>query len=156
MKTVSNPTTKKEEAYAKAQEAVRKDIERAFGVLTAWFHILDRPCRLLSRSDMAYVMQACIILHNMIVEERRSDYDSCMSGMMHLDEAMRLFRGGKKFTWNSESVTKELLGAAFSQDVWASLVWGRNESVVSTVDHFSVKHDLMEHIWARTEVDGYN
>lgn len=52
------------------QEAARKDIERAFGILQARWHILDRPCRLWLLHDIRQVMYACIILHNMIVEER--------------------------------------------------------------------------------------
>jgi hypothetical protein len=35
VKTISNPTTRKEVEFAKVQEACRKDIERAFGILQA-------------------------------------------------------------------------------------------------------------------------
>lgn len=45
-KTIKEGTSKKETEHASCQEAVRKDIERAFGVLVARFHILQRPSRL--------------------------------------------------------------------------------------------------------------
>lgn len=58
------------------QEAVRKDVERAFGVLQARFHIVSSPCRLWEQTDMKTVMKACLILHNMIIEdEKAADLD---------------------------------------------------------------------------------
>lgn len=53
------------------QEAVRKDIERAFGVLQARFHIVKNPCRQWSSDTMSDIMTCCIILHNMILEDER-------------------------------------------------------------------------------------
>ncbi|XP_056841770.1 uncharacterized protein LOC130494941 [Raphanus sativus] len=49
--------------FAKRQEAVRKDVERAFGVLQARFAIVK----------VGKIMRACIIVHNMIVENERDD-----------------------------------------------------------------------------------
>ena len=40
VRTISNPQTRKEIEFAKAQEAAREDIERAFGVLQAQFAIV--------------------------------------------------------------------------------------------------------------------
>lgn len=45
MKTNSVPTTDMELKFSKRQEAVRKDIERCFGVLTAKYTILEKPLR---------------------------------------------------------------------------------------------------------------
>jgi hypothetical protein len=59
--------------FAKLQESARKDIERAFGVLQARWHILKVGCRLWEKDDVMAVMKCCIILHNMIVEERSPD-----------------------------------------------------------------------------------
>ncbi len=58
--------------YATMQESVRKDIERTFGVLQARFRILALPCKLWHRDAMHSIMNACIILHNMIVEDEWS------------------------------------------------------------------------------------
>lgn len=68
--TVSYPVNEKEKCLAKWQEARRKDVERAFGVLQSRWHIIARPARFWSSSKMATVIRACIILHNMMVEDR--------------------------------------------------------------------------------------
>ncbi|CDF36284.1 unnamed protein product [Chondrus crispus] len=107
MKTIKDNTAKKEEAFAKAQEAIRKDIERAFG------------------NDVSNVMVACIILHNMIVESRRDNYQSVMASLQHFSEARAMFAAGQSFT----------------------MVSSRHSRITSKVDHFSLKRDLIEHIW---------
>jgi hypothetical protein len=45
MKTITPPKTPKEDAFAKQQEACRKDVERAFGVLQARWAIIRHPAR---------------------------------------------------------------------------------------------------------------
>lgn len=71
MKSVPKPVRAKDRLFAQRQEAVRKDVERAFGVLQARFRILDTPCKLWNGDDMRSVVIACVILHNMIVEDER-------------------------------------------------------------------------------------
>jgi hypothetical protein len=62
--------------YAKAQEAARKDVERAFGVLQSRFAIVRGPARLWDEATLSNIMIACIIMHNMIIEdEERVDPD---------------------------------------------------------------------------------
>ncbi|KAF6174792.1 hypothetical protein GIB67_031316 [Kingdonia uniflora] len=56
------------------QEACRKDVERAFGILQARFQILAHGARFWKPIDLGNVMYACIILHNMIVEDERHTY----------------------------------------------------------------------------------
>ncbi|KAG7336622.1 plant transposon protein [Nitzschia inconspicua] len=56
--------------YASRQEGVRKDIERAFGILVKKFHVLARPIRTWREDDMRNILYACIILHNMCCAER--------------------------------------------------------------------------------------
>jgi len=53
---------------ASAQEARRKDIEWAFDILQARFHILTTPCRLWDRFAMKEVMKTCVILNNLIID----------------------------------------------------------------------------------------
>lgn len=71
VKTIRRGLPPKEKAFARAPEITRKDIERAFEILMARFHILRRPCRLRYRTVIRNFIKACNIIHNMIVEERR-------------------------------------------------------------------------------------
>ena len=49
-------------------------MERAFGVLQSRFAIIRDPTRFWDKGDLARIMRACIILHNMIVEDERDTY----------------------------------------------------------------------------------
>uniref|UniRef100_A0A0D2ZU68 DDE Tnp4 domain-containing protein n=1 Tax=Brassica oleracea var. oleracea TaxID=109376 RepID=A0A0D2ZU68_BRAOL len=60
--------------FAQHQEAVRKDVERAFGVLQARFAIVKNPALFWDKVKIGKIMRACIILHNMIVEDERDGY----------------------------------------------------------------------------------
>lgn len=71
---MSEPIDKKSKYYAKLQEAIRKDVERAFGILQARFSIVANPSRLMDLKDMAKILRCCIILHNMIVDDERDTY----------------------------------------------------------------------------------
>jgi hypothetical protein len=70
VKNVSVPITEEHRYYSKWQEACRKCVERAFGILKRKFMILSNPIELFFESDIRYVVEACIILHNMMVEIR--------------------------------------------------------------------------------------
>ncbi|OWZ13818.1 hypothetical protein PHMEG_00012797 [Phytophthora megakarya] len=67
--SISVPQDSKRKRYAAVQEAVRKDIERGFGVLQQRFRIVALPCKLWKVDAMNDGMLACIILHNMVVED---------------------------------------------------------------------------------------
>ena len=71
MKTISAPQTDEDKLFALKQEGARKDVECAFGVLQSRFDIVRRPSRLWKQGDVINIMQACVILHNMIVEDEK-------------------------------------------------------------------------------------
>jgi hypothetical protein len=78
IKTLRNASSPQKRRFSAAQEAVRKDIERAFGFLVSRFHILKRPCVLRDRKVITSILRACILMHNMIVEYRRDSYESSL------------------------------------------------------------------------------
>ncbi|KAL6647174.1 hypothetical protein ACP70R_014611 [Stipagrostis hirtigluma subsp. patula] len=71
VKSVSGPVSNKQTVFAAQQEACRKDVERCFGVLQAKWKILHRPARLWNQTDLNTIMRACVILHNMVLEDER-------------------------------------------------------------------------------------
>ena len=75
VKTIPSPRgqkkKKKKQLFAKVQEANKKEVERAFGVLQARFAIVRGPARFFHSETLQDIMKACVILHNMIVEDER-------------------------------------------------------------------------------------
>jgi hypothetical protein len=71
VKTICNPEGRAEAEFAKVQEAARKDIERAFGVLQAKIAIVRGPSRFWDKGTLHDIMTTCVILHNMIIEDEK-------------------------------------------------------------------------------------
>jgi len=55
-----------------AQESTRKDVELAFGVLQTLFEIVRGLSQFWKLESLKDIMMACVILHNMIVEDERT------------------------------------------------------------------------------------
>lgn len=70
--SIPEPVTMREKLFSSTQEAIRKDIERAFGVLQGKFNIIARPSKFMTVHTMEEVIRCTIILHNMCVEERET------------------------------------------------------------------------------------
>jgi hypothetical protein len=69
VKSINSYQLQNHKVYAAEQEGARKDVECAFGVLQARFNIVRRPARSWSTRIIGQIMRACVILHNMIVED---------------------------------------------------------------------------------------
>ncbi|AAF79689.1 F9C16.5 [Arabidopsis thaliana] len=65
IRSISIPQSRKATLFASNQKACRIDVECSFGVLQPRFAIIK----------ISNIMQACIILNNMIVEEERDVYN---------------------------------------------------------------------------------
>ncbi|CAM8919454.1 unnamed protein product [Rhodiola kirilowii] len=74
VKTIPRPQGENRKLFSKYQESQRKDVERAFGVLQSHFAIVRGPSRFWDKADPGRIMRACIIIHNMIVEDERDTY----------------------------------------------------------------------------------
>lgn len=72
-KAISNPTNKAEKLYTNVQEALRKDIERCFGVLQARFNVLRQENKMWYLESIVTQSQACVILHNLIVTMQKKE-----------------------------------------------------------------------------------
>ncbi|POM74470.1 Uncharacterized protein PHPALM_8567 [Phytophthora palmivora] len=75
VKSIRQPETPKEKHFAGAQESVRKDVERCFGVLKGRFGILAQPAQLWDEAMLRIVWRCCVALHNMIIEDEREEND---------------------------------------------------------------------------------
>jgi Plant transposon protein len=87
VQTVSNPTKVAQNTFAAKQQAVRKCVERVFGVLFARFHILCTPSGLWTIEAMGDIMTACATMHNMIVAVRKYEYTGDGAGGSHQESA---------------------------------------------------------------------
>jgi hypothetical protein len=72
VKTISSSQENKRKHFVKAQESARKDVKRALGVLQARFAIIRRSARFWKLETLKDVMMACVVLHNMIVEDEQT------------------------------------------------------------------------------------
>ncbi|KAG8060411.1 hypothetical protein GUJ93_ZPchr0002g23558 [Zizania palustris] len=132
MKTIPLPQTEVHKLYVKYQEGARKDVERAFGVLQSRFAIIRRPARLWKRKSVGRIMLACVILHNMIVDDERDEVN------VHID-------------------LNENPGASFALPPEVNVggnmcfadVLRRKASIRARPQHTQLKNDLVEHIWHR-------
>ena len=75
VKTIPEPQGNKKKYFALAQKACRKDVERAFGVLQARFAIVRGPTHFWDDDTLSLITRACVIMHNMIIEDERDEED---------------------------------------------------------------------------------
>ena len=125
VKTISCPQGLKKKHFAKAQESARKDVERAFEVLQARFAIVRRPARFWDEETLADIMKACIIMHNMVIEDEgdigSNDFDGSDANP-HVEV--------------SHAYTPEL--EDFMQTHY---------QIRDNVTHSQLQSDLIEHLW---------
>jgi len=69
VKTIPRPLGAKRKYFASKQESAKKDVGRAFGVLQSRFVIVRGPVQYWDEETLENIMKACIIMHNMIIED---------------------------------------------------------------------------------------
>lgn len=127
VQTIREPSDRKKAHFARMQEAYRKDVERAFGVLQARFAIVKGPARFWDQVDLYYIMKTCVILHNMIIEYQRDEEDV---------EAAELLR-------------ERPLQVSRERTPTFTDFLTRNKKIRSTDMYYQLRNDLVEHLWAR-------
>ena len=135
IQSITLPQCPKQALFAKWQEAARKDVERAFGVLQARFAIVKNPVRTLDIEKIGKIMRACIILHNMIVEDERDGYT-----LFNVSE----FQQG-------EETGSSHVDLDYSTDMPINIanMLGVRTRIRDRQMHQQLKADLVEHLWSK-------
>uniref|UniRef100_A0A0D3BTZ2 DDE Tnp4 domain-containing protein n=1 Tax=Brassica oleracea var. oleracea TaxID=109376 RepID=A0A0D3BTZ2_BRAOL len=135
IQSIPIPQGPKAVLFAQHQEAVRKDVERAFGVLQARFAIVKNPALFGDKVKIEKIMRACIILHNMIVEDERDGYTQ-----YDVSE----FQQG-------EDTGSSHVDLDFSTDMPTNIanMMGVRTRIRDRQMHQQLKADLVEHIWRK-------
>ncbi|KAL6531892.1 hypothetical protein OROMI_028255 [Orobanche minor] len=129
IQTISEPSTNKERLFAKRQEAVRKDVERAFGVLQSRWHIVRGPARMWKATELGKIMKTCIILHNMIIESEHGQGIDTEGWVPEADERVANVTPKHDYTF------------------LISRMIDRLKLVRDTGVHEDLKIDLINHLW---------
>jgi hypothetical protein len=110
------------------QEAARKDVERSFGLLQSRFAIIKGPARLWEKKDPHLIMTACVLLHNMIIEDEREE---CFS-----DDGFSI---ESPFSLNASTSFNNTFDN-FLQ---------KHREIQSPASHFQLRNDIIEHLWQK-------
>jgi hypothetical protein len=128
VKGIRHPLSRKQCLFTSKQSEFRKDVERAFGVLQAKFQICKGPSRSWKPKHMKCIMDAVVIMHNMVVEDERHmnplgihDY--------HQSTPPTYIRSKKVPT---------------IQHMMSNL-----DKIESREGHAQLQSDLIEHVWAK-------
>jgi hypothetical protein len=128
VKSITKPMGNKRQYFAKAQEAARKMVERAFGVLQSRFAIVRGGARFWDIETLTRIMRACVIMHNMIVEDE---------GFV-VDPDERFDYGGENVEPEHDKPTRTL-----EEYIEA------HRKIRDNPTHVQLKEDLIEHLWNR-------
>ncbi|XP_038722076.1 uncharacterized protein LOC120014230 [Tripterygium wilfordii] len=130
--TIQMPQSQKAKNYARAQESARKDVEHVLGVLQSCFHIIQQPCKYFKLATMKNIMRACVILHNMIVEDERYLYKSLEKSNYYL----------------FEEVSAPIVDYGYNHFDYNQFIAGR-EKLKDKIMHRHLQEYLIKHLWER-------
>ena len=103
-------------------------MERAFGVLQARFAIIRGPTRGWNREMLINIMKACIIMHNMIIENERDTDDANEFEYEQIDETSQVQISRDRTIEFMEFIQRHL-------------------SIKNSQTHSQLQSDLIEHLW---------
>ncbi|XP_073304212.1 uncharacterized protein [Primulina huaijiensis] len=127
VQTISNPLGPKKRYFAMKQESCRKDVERAFGVFQSRFAIVANPARSWRKNNLHDIMTACIIMHNMIIEDERD-----LSAP--IEDAREAPLADVEMVVNDESTR-------FEEFI------SRYKKIKNREAHYELRNALIEHLW---------
>ncbi|XP_023749420.1 uncharacterized protein LOC111897704 [Lactuca sativa] len=123
VKSYSFTADEKRKLFKLAQELARKDVERAFGVLKQKWHIIKHLARSWDKAKLTKVLTACVILHNMIIEEE--------------GEAICMYN------------PKDIINPLAVIQVGSPTYFTRLLEIQNSETHHNLRYDLTGHIWQR-------
>ncbi|XP_019154351.1 PREDICTED: uncharacterized protein LOC109150829 [Ipomoea nil] len=124
--TIHQPLGPKKKLFAMMQEACRKDVERAFGVLQSRFAIVKGPVRLWDKHVLHDIMTSCIIMHNMIIEDERDEQVDIQSWREAPAPEVDICR-------DERIIFEEFLA--------------RHRQIKNKEAHYALRDALIEHMW---------
>ncbi|KAL5741764.1 hypothetical protein ACOSP7_028496 [Xanthoceras sorbifolium] len=126
VQTIHDLRGPKKSLFAMKQEACRKDVERAFGVLQSRFAIVKGPARFWNKHVLHDIMSSCIIMHNMIVEDER-DVDADIDN------------------WREAPAPE--VDMAVDENTRFQQFLARHREIRDKEAHISLRNALIEHLW---------
>ncbi|XP_074318724.1 uncharacterized protein LOC141655548 [Silene latifolia] len=140
---ISLPQTAKQRLFTKHQASIRKDVERAFGVLQARLAIIRHPTQAWTESLLWKTMMACIIMHNMIVEDERDTYQNYQDPSEFFNNQTENIPGSSEENSNASFNVRP---GRFGDLSLRNYMQVENE-IRDRKTHISLKNDLVEHVW---------
>ncbi|XP_024014249.1 uncharacterized protein LOC112088195 [Eutrema salsugineum] len=129
IQSIHLPQSEKEKLFATRQESVRKDVERAFGVLQARFAIVKNPALIWDKEKISKIMRTCIMI---VEDERKSDTQYNLSE----------FEQGE----GTRSSQVDMTYSTYMPTNIGNMIGIRNQVRDNDI-HQQLKNDLVEHIW---------
>ncbi|KAK2655543.1 hypothetical protein Ddye_008595 [Dipteronia dyeriana] len=108
------------------QKACTKDVERAFGILQSRFSIVAGPVRFWHKHVLHDIMYTCIIMHNMIIADKR-DVDASIEDRME----------------TLTPVVKMLL----DENIRFQQFLARHREIRNKDAHIALRNALIDHLW---------
>ncbi|KFK24055.1 hypothetical protein AALP_AAs70484U000200 [Arabis alpina] len=136
IQSIPLPQGPKASLFAQRQEAVQKDVERAFRVLQARFTVVKNPALFWDKEKIGKIMRASIILHNMIVEDERDVNTQFDVSEFQLGEGNRSSHVDYTFSTSMPTNNADMMGVRTRL---------RDKQM-----HQRLKADLVEHIWQKS------
>ena len=168
VKGYQEPADLDRKRYTKWQESSRKDVERSYGVLKKKFPIL-KGIRLYDKEEIISMVETCIILHNMMVEERmqsghvesdkfyvndNNDEDNEEGGEIvnddqtDEDEALVQDRNGIEFSWskNAHVTPNEERNQGVDREVQNGWSHERYDALHDHNEHVRLRLAIVKHL----------
>jgi hypothetical protein len=147
LRAFKRPTSTKEKLFTKLQESMRKDIERAFGVMHKRWHVLATPSRMWSVHKMEKTMYTCIILHNLIIDSYNMNdlsREDNMAAELDATEAEIM----AEYTLTQLATTESLEREESSTISLYRHLHDEQTGIMSPEAYFRQRNEVIEHIWA--------